>query len=498
MNPEDIYLFPEPDLEFAVGQRMARPHDGLGLFGPYDLRHSSQPKSIVYGLAATKTGIVLFQQWARLLNQAHVHQSDNPRLWPPYPGFEAVTGSLWPEQPARTYTLSDQELFDAARNGDPYQRASTLVGYYLDCIANARKRDENFAVFICLIPDVIWENCRPKSIVREPISERLSRQERMQRVKGQMDLFSAYDVDDYKYSIDFRRQLKAKSMEYGIPIQIVRESTLRPNDNNVFGQRGLTPLCDRAWNMTTALYYKAGGKPWKLSTARDGVCYLGIAFRIVNERDTTACCAAQMFLDSGDGIVFLGDYGPWYSPEHKQFHLSKEAAYNLLSGILHTYRDMDGGPLKEIFLHSRSSISDDEFAGYTKACPAGVKLVGVRIRHERQGFRLFRPGTRPVLRGTFLRESEKSGFLWANGFKPSLMTYDGWEVPVPLRIDIQHGAADIIQVAQDVLSLTKLNYNTCKLGESQPVTVHFSDAVGEILVNNPATKKPQHSFRFYI
>jgi len=40
------------------------------------------------------------------------------------------------------------------------------------------------------------------------------------------------------------------------------------------------------------------------------------------------------------------------------------------------------------------------------------------------------------------------------------------------------------QVARDILGLTKLNYNACKLGESRPVTVGFSDAVGEILISN--------------
>lgn len=372
------------------------------------------------------------------------------------------------------------------------------MSYYLEGIATARKRDETFGVFVCVIPEVIWQNCRPKSFVSQPVGARVSRQERKERTKGQLGLFGDYDPDDYQYSVDFRRQLKAKAMEYDMPIQILRESTLRPNDNHDFGKRDLTPLSDRAWNLTTALYYKAGGKPWRLAGAREGVCYLGIAFRMVEENKSTACCAAQIFLDSGDGIVFLGDYGPWYSPEKKQFLLSKNAAFSLLDGILKTYRDLDGRPLTEIFLHSRSNISAEEFAGYEKACPAGVKLVGVRIRNEKRGFRLFRTGTRPVLRGTFLKDSDRSGFLWASGFKPRLMTYDGWEVPVPLRLDIQHGSADIVQVAKDVLSLTKLNYNTCKLGESQPVTVHFSDAVGEILVNNPRAKKPQHSFKYYI
>jgi hypothetical protein len=54
------------------------------------------------------------------------------------------------------------------------------------------------------------------------------------------------------------------------------------------------------------------------------------------------------------------------------------------------------------------------------------------------------------------------------------------------------------QVATDILSLTKLNYNTCKLGDSVPVTIGFSDAVGEILIANPGIKKISPSFKFYI
>lgn len=69
---------------------------------------------------------------------------------------------------------------------------------------------------------------------------------------------------------------------------------------------------------------------------------------------------------------------------------------------------------------------------------------------------------------------------------------------MPLRIDIQYGAADIDQVARDIYGLTKLNYNACKLGDSEPVTVGFSDAVGEILVSNPKITKRSHSFRFYL
>ncbi len=88
--------------------------------------------------------------------------------------------------------------------------------------------------------------------------------------------------------------------------------------------------------------------------------------------------------------------------------------------------------------------------------------------------------------------------MFGTGFKPTLRTYDGWETPSPLQIDIQHGDADIVEVARDILGLTKLNYNACALGDAQPVTVGFSDAVGEILVSNPTVTDRKPQFKFYI
>jgi hypothetical protein len=207
-----------------------------------------------------------------------------------------------------------------------------------------------------------------------------------------------------------------------------------------------------------------------------------------------------MFLDSGDGIVFMGEYGPWYSPTDKQFHINKGAANRLLSGVLDTYKDLEGKPLKEVFLHCRSSIDEEEFEGFQSACPPGTKLVGIRVRQETNSLKLFREGTMPVTRGTFWKIHQRSGYLWASGFKPRLGTYDGWEIPLPIHIDIQHSESDIELVAKDILSLTKLNYNACRLGEPEKrqVTVRFSDAVGEILVSNPSITHRNPKFKFYI
>lgn len=501
MMSERVIIFDEPTLQFAGGHDAIDPHDGLALFGPYGQGTSFHATSPPYVVMGTRLGLDLWDTWSAVMNRPAVVTKHDQRLWPPYPGFEIAFGSRWHEQPARRFTVDRDALLEASRKSDRHERCFAVVGYYLQHLDQAKKLDAKPAVAICVIPDEVWTNCRPESSVAHPSDTRLTRQETQARRAGQMNLLDPFDPQQYELAPDFRRQLKARAMAFDIPVQIIRESTLRLSDEVPFGERTLTPLSDRMWNLGTTLYYKCGGKPWKLASARTGVCYIGLAFRRAPEGPQTACCAAQMFLDSGDGIVFLGEYGPWYSPEHNQFHLSSEAAASLLAGVLKTYNDLktpDDPPLAEIFLHSRSSISDAEFAGYQSACPAGCKLVGIRVRPDRFGPRLFRNGSMPVLRGTFWEYTARSGYLFGSGFKPRIATYDGWETPVPLDITIQHGEADIETVARDILALTKLNYNACRLGDSQPVTVRFSDAVGEILISNPKVTDRRPNFKYYI
>lgn len=498
---ETLRVLAEPSIEFRYGQHVSDPHDGLSMFGPFDADLPSHPKNISYGLVGSASGTQAFVKWGELIQRAILPEVGlDDRLWPAFPGFEAAFACSWPDQPSRVVTLDETLLVLDSREKDANKRTAQIVDKYLTGIEMVLKRDESADLMICVVPDIVYDNCRPKSRVKNGVGYLPKPSIRRERQLGQTDMFDNYEPNIYQYSVDFRRQIKARSMQFGIPIQIVRESTLRQEAPTSPADRSLTPLCDRAWNLGVALFYKAGGKPWRLGTAREGVCYVGIAYRRKNptSSSSSACCAAQMFLDTGDGIVFMGEYGPWYSPKRNSFHLERNAARRLLEGVLETYQDLEGQPLREVFLHCRSGISREEFRGFQEACPADVRLVGVRVRKEPGDVRLFREGTRPVLRGTFWQVNPRAGYLWASGFKPRLRTYDGWETPVPLRIDIQHGEADLEQVAVDILGLTKLNYNACRLGEAEPVTVGFSDAVGEILVSNPMVTSRRPNFKFYI
>jgi hypothetical protein len=63
-----------------------------------------------------------------------------------------------------------------------------------------------------------------------------------------------------------------------------------------------------AWKLSTGAYYKAGGRPWQLAGVRPGVCYVGLVYKRteLTSDQRQACCAAQMFLSTGEGVVFRG------------------------------------------------------------------------------------------------------------------------------------------------------------------------------------------------
>lgn len=496
-----IAMFREPDLEFRYGQKAKDPKTGLTLYGPYDADSSNRPSSMSYITLGPEDGIEKFRNWSQLMNLPSIEApNNNTVLWKPFPGFAAAFSLSWPKEPAWAYSIDRSKLIEASKIGDPHTRAYEVVQLYLEGFKTAKKLDENIGVAVCIIPEEVWQNCRPESKVVKPVTPAIKKERIRSRKAGQRELFEKFDPEQYELSVDFRRQLKARTMEFGIPVQLIRETTLRLTDDSNPGERGLTPLSDRMWNLSSTLYYKCGGKPWKLASPREGVCYIGLAFRQVPSSDSqTACCAAQMFLNSGDGVVFLGEFGPWYSPKNRQFHLSPQAAQNLLSGVLETYRNLGGQELREIFLHSRSTLEEPELRGFAQACPEGVSLVAIRVRNEGDTVpRLYRIGRLPVVRGTFVKIAETSGLLFGSGFKPDLLTYDGSETPSPISIDIEYGNAPIERVAQDILGLTKLNYNACKLGDASPVTISFSDAVGEILISNPTIETRHPNFKFYI
>ena len=494
----------EPTIDFGYGQSLEDPRDGLTLFGPLD---KGKPYGIRAGVIGTDDGIQRFQNWVRKLNFP-IRTSTGATHHPDFPGFETVFGIPWSETPTVTIPVAKTELDQILRIGDGHIRTFRAVDMYVNHIIEAtRDEDTSVDIWFIVIPEEVHRYCRPNSHV--PSDIRIASEDRLsanlaKKLRAQPTFFAEDQirVEPYRYDVHFRDQLKARVLHNPVPIQVVRETTLAREDFvDRRGQpsRQLEPESAVAWNLSTATFYKAGGRPWKLSAVRPGVCYVGIAFKmdfkVVDGH--TACCAAQMFLDSGDGIVFKGAVGPWYNPDRGNFHLSREAASTLMHMAVASYKRKMGVPPSQIFIHGKVRFASDEWDGFVQGAGQCTELIGVYMKRNHD-FKLFRNSDYPVLRGMAHIRDDKSGYLWTIGFIPRLATYPGWDVPWPLYVEVTKGQCDIEVVLRDVLALTKLNYNTCIFGDGLPVTLKFADAVGNVLTAGPATEVPPLAFRYYI
>lgn len=500
----NLLYIEEPKLKFAFNQSCEDVRDGLALFGP--LEH---PKiyGIRSGVIGTKRGLKIFEDYIDKI-QKPIYNSKNITR-PFFPGFEAVFNCKWEAINISFKEVRDEEINEAILLDNNHTRTYEVVNLFVNKIIKALKNDEDrIDVWFVMVPDVIFQYCRPNSVLPKDLLQRKSVLKQSQAMKF-MTIPSLFDEDNvaaepYKYDAHFHDQLKARLLPYMITTQILRESTLAwESFTNKFGKplRNFEKIEGHlAWTISTAAYYKAGGKPWKLSDIREGVCYLGLVYKQL-ERDKSvknACCAAQMFLDSGDGTVFKGAVGPWYNPKKGEFHLRSKEAKALLTQAIKSYQEQMGEHPKEIFIHSKTKFNLEEWDAFKEVVPDGTNLVGVSI-DTRPQIKLFKEeGAYPIMRGNAFVVNERSAFLWTIGFVPKIQTALSSEVPNPIFIEINKGFADIEQVLKDILALTKLNYNACIYADGIPVTLRFADKIGEILTASINLQTPPLAFKFYI
>ena len=495
----ELIHIPEPLLLFRHKQATEDPRDGLTLFGPLD---DGKPYGIKAGVIGTKRGIEYFKRWVEWI-QKPVFTRPPQVGRPPFPGFDAVFRTPWNTKPVLAVTVTDEEIDKYLYLDDPHQRVYGTVTLFSKRITEAKREEEDKPdLWFVVVPDRVWKYCRPKSIVEPKLRQKAVKSSRS--FYGREVLFKELEQDaaPYGYEEHFHNQLKARLLRDMVLTQIVKESTFanvgKVGDPNV-EPRQVARQSEIAWNLCTTVFYKVGGRPWKVADIRDGVCYLGLVFKKDETTGSTknACCAAQMFLDSGDGVIFKGALGPWYNEETGDYHLDYSTAKALGDLAVKSYEKKVGGPPKEMFIHGKVRFEDNEWQGFRDAARTETNMTGVRIREEKN-FKLYRKGQNPVLRGLAHIRGKRSAHLWTRGWIPRIQTYPGREVPNPLVIEVNKGDAVIDTVLKDIMALTKLNYNTCIFGDGMPITLKFADAVGEILTAGPIEEVLPLPFGHYI
>src|SRR3954452_3714774 len=140
------------------------------------------------------------------------------------------------------------------------------------------------------------------------------------------------------------------------------------------GRRNQDPAT-RAWNLSVALFYKAGGIPWRVATAHDDTCFVGISFHhlITTQRHIVYSSLAQAFSSDGDGFALRGEAIPC-DGKTRTPHLSSEKAHSLMIQVLDAYRERAGrNPVRVVFTRHRTTTTPSAQASRTRSARSRLR-----------------------------------------------------------------------------------------------------------------------------
>lgn len=457
----------EPELEFAGGNRHIDPRYGIVDYGPADAGSPWAPTEIRVGLVGDAESVEGIRGWLqRCSAELPGKRSPLTHLFPSFPGFagdRAFQARLLFD-PRFERVLPDKTLRGLADHPSAQAviEAVDLYASELDVLTDENRVD----VIICARPDL---------------------PDGQDTTASSHTAATAVDTAAPEAAAhEFHDRLKARTMR-SRPVQLLRRDTWDPSPRarHARAARKL-PVQDeatRAWNLHTALYYKAGGVPWRL--ARDPTdlasCFVGVSFYRALDGTRLHTSVAQVFNERGDGVIVRGGQAA-LGKDDRQPHLSRDDAEGLLRDALARYRSEHRTAPARVVLHKSSSYSAAEQEGFTAAASAAVlDTLALLWLGDSDPTRLFRDGEHPPLRGTLLTLEADRHLLYTRGSVEFFRVYPGMYIPTPLTLRVVTAAHSARVLAHEILALTKMNWNQTQFDGRLPITLRTARGVGRIL-----------------
>ena len=304
-------------------------------------------------------------------------------------------------------------------------------------------------------------------------------------------------------TLDFRDLFKAKALSLNVPTQLVWPTTWDDDakiGRKFRGERTVQGPSVRAWNLLTALFYKAGKAPWRLPVKDEEfkVSYLGIGFYRDLDGQRLWTSTAQMFDERGKGIILRGARARTDRPGHQPY-LGREDAFSLLRQSAEAYRMQHRHYPARMVVLKTSRFEATEAGGFRDALDdLGIDLADLIWVQESSQIALMREGDYPALRGSFV-DLGKSGILYTRGSVPYYGTYPGARVPRPLQLR-PHEVSDrpLAEIAAEILALTKMNWNSTQFDQAIPIPIRAARQVGRVLKHVSYGERDQSDYRYYI
>jgi hypothetical protein len=479
-----MQLIDEPPLAFYQSQLHVDIRAGLSTFGAFDKGSIQVPVPIRIGVIGTTATVDGVRDWLeQCKNGVASDEQKLKALRPSFPGMtQEVFGTLLEISDSATRAITRHALSAALGKSDPLPH---IVEAFMDHARDLASKSGLHVLVVAPPPEVFALGDNPRPTTPDPPIDEL--QEPAPEQEG-------LPVS----TLNFHDLFKAQALDLQLPCQVLRPDTYgSPIAGGSRGRR-LQDKATTAWNFHTALYYKAGGVPWRLARqpSKLTTCYVGVSFFKSLSGDKLMTSVAQVFDERGEGLIVQGGSAS-YDKDNRSPHLSREDSQSLLANGLASYRREHNTTPARLIMHKTSSFNAEESEGFRQAAADEhlelLDLVSVR----RSGARLLRAGDSPMVRGTAMLFDDLAGIVYLKGTVPYFQIYPGAYIPRALEFVREDGETSASELARELVGLSKLNFNNTQFDSGDPITVRAARRVGDILKHVPAGKKVNARFRYF-
>ena len=177
---------------------------------------------------------------------------------------------------------------------------------------------------------------------------------------------------------------------------------------------------------------------------------------------------------------------------------SSEAIGSLIGTALSAYRTEHRTSPARVLVHKTSTFDQAETSGCL-ATVDGAQIDTLELLTLRSSqTRLFRRAVYPPLRGTFVTLDSDTHLLYTRGSVDFFSAYPGLYVPHPLEVRIGKVESAARSLAEEILALSKMNWNNTQFDGAWPITLRAAKQVAAILRQCPEGVPIQARYAFYM
>lgn len=409
---------------------------------------------------------------------------------------------------------ANQILGELKREAFPKERKNYLVPY--PGFSNAFRVEVGAAKKGChaelpsSLDDSISSSNSPHSVLADGLTGALTK---LSAMRDEFDIVIIVLPERWETAFrstdgfDLHDYLKAVSATRGIPLQLALE-------NRLFKYRC---RCSVMWRLSTALYCKAGGIPWKIAGTDTDTAFVGLSYALRGnaEENRFVTCCSQVFDADGTGLEFVAfDVDDIDFVERDNPFLARAEMRRVMSRTLALYqRRRAGATPKRLVVHKTTHFTTAEVDGCFDACMAidDVELIQVQqdsswraaqVNAPTGGSKKGHPAQYPCKRGSFLQIDGRATLLWTQGNVPMSGGKDffkeGKGIPSPVLLQRWAGHGSFDRVCSEILGLTKMNWNNDGLYDRLPVTMSYASVLARTICRMPNLDNRPYQFRFFM